>query len=87
MCHWHQSANVNTFVVVLRHILAVLCKMFSVIRIMTDGGPTAWPPRSPDLNPLDIYLWGHLKALVYAAPVDNEETLHHYIVDACRETG
>ncbi|KAJ4442849.1 hypothetical protein ANN_04442 [Periplaneta americana] len=25
------------------------------------GGPIAWPPRSPDLNPLDFYLWGHLK--------------------------
>jgi hypothetical protein len=20
-------------------------------------GPTAWPPRSPDLNPLDFHLW------------------------------
>ena len=24
-----------------------------------------WPPRSPDLNPCDYFLWGHLKALVY----------------------
>jgi hypothetical protein len=46
-------------------------------------GPTAWPPRSPDLNPRDVYLWGHLNPLVYAAPVDNEETLHR-IVDACQ---
>jgi hypothetical protein len=23
-------------------------------------GHTAWPPRSPDLNPLHFYLWGHL---------------------------
>jgi hypothetical protein len=48
------------------------------------GGPTAWPPRSPDLNPLDFYLWGHLKALVYAAPLDNEEALHHRSVHACQ---
>jgi hypothetical protein len=47
------------------------------------GGPTAWSPPSPDLNPLDFYLWGHLKTLVYAAPVDNEEALRHSIVDAC----
>jgi hypothetical protein len=47
------------------------------------GGPTAWSARSPDLNPLDFYLWKHLKALMYAAPVDNEETLHR-IVDACQ---
>jgi hypothetical protein len=24
-----------------------------------------WPPRSPDLNPCDFYLWGYLKARVY----------------------
>ena len=24
-----------------------------------------WPPRSPDLNPCDYYLWGHLKQTVY----------------------
>jgi AraC-like DNA-binding protein len=25
----------------------------------------SWPPRSPDLNPCDYYLWGYLKARVY----------------------
>jgi hypothetical protein len=50
----------------------------------TGRGPTASPPRSPDVNPLDFYLWGHLKTLVYAVPVDNEEALHHRILDACR---
>jgi hypothetical protein len=29
----------------------------------------------PDLNPLDFYLWEHLKSLVYATPVDSEEAL------------
>jgi hypothetical protein len=33
------------------------------------GGPTAWPPCPPDLNPLDLYLWGHLTTLVYATPL------------------
>jgi hypothetical protein len=41
------------------------------------GGPTPWSPRSPDFNPLDFYLWEHLKPRAYAAPDDNEETLHH----------
>jgi hypothetical protein len=49
------------------------------------GGPTAIPPCSPDLNYLDFYLWGLLKALVYVASVDNEEALHHRIVDACQD--
>jgi hypothetical protein len=48
------------------------------------GGPAARPPRSPDLDPLDFNLCGHLRALVYAVPVDNEEALHHRIVDACQ---
>jgi hypothetical protein len=48
------------------------------------GGPTACPPRSPDFSPLDFYPWEHLKPLVYAAPVDNEEALHHLSVDACQ---
>jgi hypothetical protein len=66
----------------LRHILSALCEMFLSntrhARRIDTGGPMAWPPRStPDLNPLDFYLWGHLKTLVYAAPVDNEEALHH----------
>lgn len=47
------------------------------------GGPLPWPPRSPDLNPLDFHLWGHLKALVYATPVPNVETLRARIVDGC----
>ena len=27
-------------------------------------GLIAWPPRSPGLNPLNFYLWGHLKSSV-----------------------
>jgi hypothetical protein len=51
-------------------------------RRIDRGGFPAWLPRSPDLNPLEFYLWEHIKTLVYAAPVDNEET--HRIVDACQ---
>lgn len=29
------------------------------------GGPVAWPPRSPDLTPLDFHVWGRAKDLVY----------------------
>ncbi|KAJ4442441.1 hypothetical protein ANN_04027 [Periplaneta americana] len=48
------------------------------------GGPIAWPPPSPDLNPLDFYLWGHLKSLVYSSPVPDLESLRNQIV-ACSE--
>jgi hypothetical protein len=29
------------------------------------GGPVAWPARSPDLTPLDFFLWGFVKQEVY----------------------
>jgi hypothetical protein len=29
-------------------------------------GLIEWPPRSPDMTPLDFWLWGYLKQLVYA---------------------
>lgn len=47
------------------------------------GGPIAWPPRSPDLNPLDFYLWGHLKSLVYSSPVNDVDTLRNRLVAGC----
>jgi hypothetical protein len=28
-------------------------------------GSTAWPPRSPDLTPLDFFAWGLIKDVVY----------------------
>lgn len=39
------------------------------------GGPVAWPPRSPDLTPLDFYLWGTMEDMVFATPVPSEESL------------
>jgi len=32
------------------------------------GGPTAWPPTSPDLTPLDLFLWGCVKESTYTVP-------------------
>jgi len=33
------------------------------------GGSTSWPPRSPDLTPLDFFLWGFVKDEVYVLPM------------------
>ena len=49
------------------------------------GRPVAWPPRSPDLTPLDFFLWGHIKSLVYETPVPGEETLLARILAASDE--
>jgi hypothetical protein len=36
-----------------------------------------------DLNPLDFYLWGDLKLLLYSAPIENGEKLRYRIFNAC----
>lgn len=38
-------------------------------------GPWKWPARSPDLTPLDFYLWGRIKDIVYKTPVESKEEL------------
>ncbi|GFW16627.1 transposase [Trichonephila clavipes] len=43
-------------------------------RIISRSGPVNWPPRSCDLTPLDYFLWGYVKSLVYA---DKPQTLDH----------
>lgn len=43
-----------------------------------------WPPRSPDLTPLDFYLWGTLKSMVYANPVNSREELIQKINEAAQ---
>jgi hypothetical protein len=37
------------------------------------GGPRQWPAQSPDLNPLDFFLWGYVKNIVYRSPIATEE--------------
>ncbi len=49
------------------------------------GGTVAWPPRSPDLNPMDFYVWGYMKSLVYKTVVPNEVDLHDRIFDAANK--
>lgn len=38
-------------------------------------GPIEWPARSPDLTPLDYFLWGYLKSKVYVTRPANLEEL------------
>jgi hypothetical protein len=47
--------------------------------------PMLWPPHSPDLNPVDFYLWGSIKNAVYANIVDIREQLWQCIQDAANE--
>ena len=43
-----------------------------------------WPARSPDLNPLDYYLWGALKEEMKFANLDSVDTMKKAIRNAIR---
>lgn len=45
--------------------------------------PQRWPPRSPDLNKCDFFLWGTLKEFVYSSPVASQEELWNRIIHKC----
>ncbi|GFX46987.1 uncharacterized protein TNCV_316101 [Trichonephila clavipes] len=49
-------------------------------RLISRFGPVNWPPRSCDLTPLDYFLWGFVKSLVYA---DKPQT-HDHLEDNIR---
>lgn len=35
-------------------------------KLISRRGDINWPPRSPDLTPMDFFLWGYVKSKVYA---------------------
>jgi len=63
------------------HMREYLNKSFPNCWLGRDG-PVAWPWRSPDLTPLDYYLWGHMRTLVYETKVDSRAALRHRIFAA-----
>lgn len=45
------------------------------------NGTLHWPPNSPDITPMDTFLWGHLKNVVYQRPNRNIEELQQKIIN------
>ena len=48
-------------------------------RVIALNRAVEWPPRSPDLTPLDFFLWGYLKSKVFETPAGNLEELEQRI--------
>ncbi|GFV76158.1 RNase H domain-containing protein [Trichonephila clavipes] len=46
-------------------VKAFLIQTFGKDRIVSRRCRYPWPPRSPDLTPVDFWLWGYLKSRVY----------------------
>jgi hypothetical protein len=38
-------------------------------------GSILWPPQSPDIMLLDLFMWGHIKDIVYKTPVTSLDEL------------
>lgn len=47
-------------------------------------GPIEWPPRSPDLTPLDYFLWGFLKDKVFRTTPENILEMENRILENCQ---
>lgn len=50
-----------------------------------QDAPVKWPPRSPDLTPLDFSVWGCMKDFVYRVPILNENHLRDRIFQAAEQ--
>ena len=74
----HDGAPAHFCIIVRQHLNIIFPR-----RWIGHGGPVAWPARSPDLNPLDFYLWGQLKSIVYCEPVADVQTLQQHVHVAC----
>lgn len=48
------------------------------------NGTILWPARSPDLTPLDFFLWGTLKDMVYKERCNNIDELREKINEGVR---
>ena len=77
---WQQDgAPAHNAQIVTRHLNNVFPN-----RWIGTRGPIQWPARSPDLTPLDFFLWGYLKELVYQTRSDNIKDLKKKIGRACQ---
>ena len=53
-------------------------------RVISNRLDFFWPPKSPDLNPLDFYFWGEAEKAVYDAKPKNIEDLKQTVEDFAR---
>jgi hypothetical protein len=78
MWFMHDGAPAH-FSMYAREYLHAVCPA----RWIERGGPRFWPAHSPDLNPLDFFVWENLRCLVYETPVEWENDLLPRIQVAC----
>jgi hypothetical protein len=77
MYFYHDEAPPHYTWLVMRHLNDTFLN-----RWIGRGSTINWPRRSPDLTPLDFYLWAWMKSEVYRIKVDTRKELLNSIMDA-----
>jgi hypothetical protein len=68
------------------HIIRKCLDMHFSGRWVGRDGPILWPPRPPDITPLDFFLWAYVKDIVYKTPVTSLDVLKLRIVASDRNS-
>ena len=68
---WFQDGVSSHTALIVRHRLNELFPQ----RVVSLHHDVEWPPHSPDLTPLDFFLWGYIKSRVYQTPPADLEEL------------
>jgi hypothetical protein len=63
----------------------VVCSEYCTKILISGFGGINWPPSSPDLTAPDFFLWGYLKAQVYATKPRNIQELKERVIATVRE--
>ena len=54
-------------------------------RIISNKTDISWPPKSPDMNPLDYFFWGHAMSHVYRCKPETLDNLKDLVDDFARD--
>ncbi|GBP24278.1 hypothetical protein EVAR_9376_1 [Eumeta japonica] len=49
-------------------------------KLIGPHGPRRWPPQSPDLTPMDYFLWEYIKGVVFESECETKEEMRSRIV-------
>ena len=51
-------------------------------KLISTYSETPWPARSPDITPLDFFLWGYVENYVYKSNFETEDELRRLVLEA-----
>ena len=71
------------------HYVITVCKFLdeqAPNRWKGRRGPVEWPPRSPDLTPMDFFFWVFVKNKVFSRKPHTVDDTIHCLREACQET-